>query len=221
MICVKVEFEEEVISSICIEGPNDCPSCLKEHIDLREIVGWETQINKITKVVDGKVKEEYESYRQCFDACKAILINAGLSSGSAMSDMVIQVATQISNVEVKDRNDQNKYLEINAEKAIEGLEYIDEQLSLGYPILVGVDYKYGSSNKDNVTDHFVVIVGRGCKEDNVFYYFYEVGTYWDKKGMSDENKLYLENDNNSLRGKPFYDTRRKYVVSQVRRNKLS
>jgi hypothetical protein len=213
MICVKVEFEEEVISSICIEGPNDCPSCLKEHIDLREIVDWQSQFNE-------RWGERKKQDTACLKTCKLILAKAGLSENSASPNDVYQVATQIPNVSVKDQKDQSKYLQINTEKAIKGLEYIDEQLSLGYPILVGVDYKYGSPNKDKVTDHFVVIVGRGCKEDEVFYYFYEVGTEYPSSGKSDDNKLYL-GDDNLLRGTPHYDSsKRKYIVSQIRMNVL-
>lgn len=102
----------------------------------------------------------------------------------------------------------------------EGLKYIDTELEKGYPITIGVDHTYqhkGGFNSDLSTDHFVVIVGRKYDEKGKLYYlFYEVGTRYKDKGISDDNRFYIEN--NTLHGTPAHNMNRHYVVTQIRRN---
>ena len=68
------------------------------------------------------------------------------------------------------------------------------------------------------TDHYVVIVGRGCEDDKIFYSFYEVGTSWAHKGQHSTNKLFL-GDDFSLKGIPAHNKGKNYTVTQVRKNK--
>lgn len=64
--------------------------------------------------------------------------------------------------------------------------------------------------------NFAVIVGIGYDTKGLFYRFYEVGTSYKDKGVSGENKLYIENG--MLQGKPAHNTNRHYVATQIRRN---
>ena len=50
--------------------------------------------------------------------------------------------------------------------------YIDQQLAAGKPVTVGVSHKDASYNQDGITDHFVVITGRGTDERGRQYYTY-------------------------------------------------
>ncbi|GAB0173707.1 hypothetical protein NHP164001_17280 [Helicobacter trogontum] len=68
-----------------------------------------------------------------------------------------------------------------------------------------------------------MILGRGYDTKGLFYRFYNVGTRYKNKGISDENKLYLKADN-SLRGTSEIINRKtnkqyKFIVTQIRRNK--
>jgi len=200
-----------------IEGSKDiCPSCGKKHIDLRvadgerKAVEWETQFDK--KFGDAK-----KQGISCLDACKLILENAGLSKNFARSDTAYQVANEIENINEVDQGNQEKYLQIDKEKAQEGLTYMDQQLEQYHPVVVGVDhtYKYGK-NKDKV-DHFVVIVGRGCENGKIYYLFYDVGTKQPDYVKSDKNKLSFHEEDFSLRGSTAYNGK-KYVVTQIRKN---
>lgn len=184
--------------------------CGKKHVDLRNNIEFQSQY-------DSQFGDKEAQDRACFRACKVILTNAGLSSDSAPNDgTVVQIASEGGT----DKSSQTSYISINSQKVKDGVTYIDEQLELGYPVLVGVDYKSGSPNSDKTTDHFVVIVGRECSDNEIFYYFYEVGTgARTGHGTSDDNKLYLKKDG-SLRGTPAYKTSRNYIVSQIRKNKL-
>jgi hypothetical protein len=92
------------------------------------------------------------------------------------------------------------------------------RLKNGKPITVGIDHKIGyTGNYENTTDHFVVIVGKGCKNGNVFYLFYEVGTRTSDKGTHNDNKLFPQ-ENNTLKGAPFYSPNKNYTVTQIRKN---
>lgn len=64
---------------------------------------------------------------------------------------------------------------------------------------------------------------KGYNTKGLFYRFYDVGTRYKNKGISDENKLYLKADN-SLRGTSEVINRKtnkqyEFVVTQIRRNK--
>ncbi|MCE8754700.1 hypothetical protein K0F43_00200 [Bacteroides fragilis] len=192
-----------------------CPLCGKKHIDLRSKIDYQTQF-------DSRFGTKKEQNVACYKACKVILTNAGLSSNSAPNDnTVIQIGVEKSST---DNSSHSSSLTIDFVKASEGLNYINQQLETGYPILVGVDYKAGSPNSDKTTDHFIVIVGRGCKNNEVYYLFYEVGTGQQEngqyKGAHENNKLYLKKDN-TLQGTPYHNSNKKYIVVQIRKNILS
>lgn len=90
----------------------------------------------------------------------------------------------------------------------------------GHPVQVGVDHGLGykiNNNADHSTDHFVVIIGRKCDGNKCYYLFYDVGTSHKEKGASDDNRLYLDKIDYSLKGKTVYNGHF-YTVTQVRKN---
>ena len=168
----------------------------------------------------------------CFDACKKILVNSGLSSNSASPITRFQVAKE--NKKLLQSTNQSEYLVIDVQTAKDGIAYLDSELESGYPVLVGVDYEFDRKIKlkngkidypnktDYTTDHYIVIVGRRYDEKNLYYLFYDVGTnsinekqY--KAGSNDNNRLFLQNDY-SLRGQSQIPSKHFYVVTQIRRN---
>lgn len=81
------------------------------------------------------------------------------------------------------------------------IEYIDEKMSAGIPVVVGVDHTYNrllsikaaspiaNGYNEGTTDHFVTLVGAGKDEQGrKFYTYFEVGTA-QAAGYSAENKL--------------------------------
>jgi len=60
----------------------------------------------------------------------------------------------------------------DSRKAKQALSYIDQQLQQGRAVVVGVNYQPGSPNADQVTDHYVVITGRGRHGNGKIYYTY-------------------------------------------------
>jgi len=98
------------------------------------------------------------------------------------------------------------------------LEYLDSQLKLGNPIVVGLDdnLRQATYNSHKATEHFFVIVGAGCEEGKRYYRFFDVGARTKEQGTSESSKLYLL-DNQLLQGKSAGGTHT-YTVTEIRRN---
>jgi hypothetical protein len=177
--------------------------CTKTHIDLRPTITWHTQF-------DSQWGDKKAQNLACWKASQQILNNSGLGSTSGYPSGAIQLAKEI------DKHTKMSYL---PEGLKAGIDYLDQQLEINHPVLVGVnhDLNYrGEKNIDHTTDHFVVIVGRNCDDNGAYYLFYEVGTSFKKSGASDENKLYILSDR--IEGKTAYNSSKLYQISQVRKN---
>lgn len=53
------------------------------------------------------------------------------------------------------------YFGNSASRRSNGVNYLQQQLNAGKPVMIGVDYKSGSPNADGITDHFMVATGYG------------------------------------------------------------
>ncbi len=104
----------------------------------------------------------------------------------------------------------------------EGIDYIDNQLENGCPIVVGVDDERNETyNFDNTTEHFFVITGRLTDEKGLYYRFFEVGTNVvnkDEWGVSVNNKLYINERNMLIGKKRNVRPNRTYTVTHIRKN---
>ena len=182
----------------CSNIVNDS-NCDKQNIDLSNKVPWMSQFNK----------SEKGNQEGCFRTSKKLLIASGLPDKSGKNINPILIVTEDSEAET---------ITINQENTKKGIDYIDSELEKGNPILVGLHYKFTfKKNTDKTTDHFFVIIGRGCENNKRYFSFYEVGTNYGDKGIHPSNKLFLEQDN-TLRGTAKHDPSHKYIVSQIRRN---
>lgn len=183
-----------------------CPTCglIHENYDLRDKVEWQTQFN--TKW--GTKKQQDVA---CEKTCDAILNSVGLSSTSSITP----------SFQMSIENTKHTELIINEEESKKAIDYLNSELAIGHPILVGVnhtlDYKAGNADNDS-TDHFVVIVGCNCDTKGFYFIFYEVATSIETNGNSDSNKLYLNQAAHTLKGNPAYKIGRNYTVTQVRKN---
>ena len=87
----------------------------------------------------------------------------------------------------------------------EGLDYIDDQLMQGIPVIVGVSHDKGKSVgddwKDDAADHFVIIVG-GSRTSG--YHYFDPATANQRRGTSTDNKFTMQGnllkDKNNCRG---------------------
>ena len=108
----------------------------------------------------------------------------------------------------------------NTEKAV---NYINQILEAGNPVMVGVDNKDGfeESNGDKSTDHWIVIVGRGNDNKGNYFLFYDNATPHGESGASDNNRLYYDADSGEIKGRAdekrnsYAAKRRDYIITQV------
>lgn len=109
---------------------------------------------------------------------------------------------------------------------IEGIKYLKDAIKSNIPVLVGVDDGLGAANPDEVTDHFVIIVGMGTDEKGNYFLFHDNATGNEEVGASAENKLYCDCENLWLKGNA--DSRNTYaqnagydyyLVTQIRKSK--
>ena len=104
----------------------------------------------------------------------------------------------------------NKSMQLWGKTGLEGniksiFDTINSHLDNGRPILAGVDYKPGHpGNIDGITDHWIVIDGRGYDEERKQFYFtyIETGRSKDKanEAVSDNNRLYYDEEDSKFTG---------------------
>jgi len=118
--------------------------------------------------------------------------------------------------------DSNGRLAVDSNAARRGLERIDSQLSNHKPVTVGVSYKDANYNADGLTDHFVVITGKGQDENGKTYYtFNDPGTTNRELGSdkNSKNRFYIDEKTGKLyrpgNGRPGM-INKNYEVSMVR-----
>ena len=92
----------------------------------------------------------------------------------------------------------------------DAVAYIERELGANRPVIVGVDYKDGSPNRDGMTDHFVLIVGHAGSNG---YRFYDPATSHPSDGTNASNTLVIRKDQITGQYK-----KRNYIVTLVRRN---
>jgi len=144
----------------------------------------------------------------CCRASQKILKDYGIESAGSKSNRIIVGQNNIDNTGIEP-----------TKEAKTGIDYINQQLESGNPVMVGVNHNLKKGQKDGQSaDHFVVIVGRSYDEEKKQFYFnfYEVGTSDESKGKSGANRLYV-NDNTTITGTN-YAGKRQFTVTDVRIN---
>lgn len=186
-----------------------CPICGKVHLDVTSKVTFQTQYDSI---FGNKAAQDIS----CYKACREMLFSAGLPESAAISTNQFFFAEEINNSNIN-INDQHQYLKPDPQIMKEAISYMDEQLSLGFPVLVGVDHTYGKTYNLRKCDHFIVIVERCCSEGTICYRFYDPGTSYKEKGTSKDNILIYNEKEHLLEGVTTYN-KNNYIVSVIRRN---
>ncbi|WP_144283276.1 PAAR-like protein [Chryseobacterium echinoideorum] len=169
-------------------GTGSCDKCHQNHYDVSKPEHW-----------------IHQKPSECWQASIDILANYGLKNNSGYPQNRIIMADQTGTTLIPK----------DTQKA---LDYLDSQLKLGNPIVVGLDdnLRKATYNSHKATEHFFVIVGKGCEEGKIYYRFFDVGSPTKDQGTSETLKLYLQGDN-LLQGKS-YGGSHTYTVTEVRRN---
>lgn len=126
----------------------------------------------------------------CYRACRAIAAAMGVNIPAGTAGNSIQVASSENSV---------GQVQVNPQGLAEARSYIDQQLAAGRPVVVGVSHKDASYNSDGITDHFVVITGKGVDENGQQYYTYNdpaVGKGNEASGVN--QRFYVDAENGNL-----------------------
>ncbi|MBI4821618.1 MAG: peptidoglycan-binding protein [Deltaproteobacteria bacterium] len=123
----------------------------------------------------------------CYRAVRAMMGRAGAPIAPNTGNR-IQVATG---------EDSHGRVRTTPERTREARQYIDQQLDSGRPVAVGVSHKNANYNADGVTDHFVMITGRGTDERGRTYYnYHDPATTNSEAGKN--NRFYVNPQNGNL-----------------------
>jgi peptidoglycan hydrolase-like protein with peptidoglycan-binding domain len=119
----------------------------------------------------------------CYRACRSMAAAVGVNVPPGTGNNRIEIATgQTGNGRVI--TDQSR--------TSAGRSYIDSQLAAGKPVTIGVSHKGGTSqNSDGITDHFVLVTGKGTDAQGRAYYTYnDPSTTHADKGVG--NRFYVD-----------------------------
>jgi hypothetical protein len=126
----------------------------------------------------------------------------------------IDIATLINNKSWKKQSD----LQVDVTKFEESVAYIDETLTSGKPVLIGVHYENEKNklyNANKATLHYMIIVGKIYKNNKEYYWFYDPGTKNELLGKSAINLLEIDRNKNMIHG-IYKDI--PYTITEVRKN---
>jgi hypothetical protein len=146
----------------------------------------------------------------CFEAAKTMLRAVGVRDLG--SDKRIQIITK----ETWKSSGKERTLTVDETALTTGLAYIDAQLLLGNPVMVGVSYANLAHNVDKLTEHFVVITK---KQSEGVYLFNDPATTKRADGVDqtftkDAAQKTLIKAGNLTSG---YAFQREYAMSMVRK----
>ncbi len=144
---------------------------------------------------EAKFIDQFDSKRvaragktACYRAVQSMARTAGVQVPDSTANR-IQVATG---------EDRSGHVRTDPQRTQQARDYIDRQLDAGRPVAVGVSYKGGyQGNRDGVTDHFVLVNGRGTDAQGRQYYTYhDPSTTHPSKGK--DNRFYVDPNNGNL-----------------------
>ncbi|HYO55441.1 LysM peptidoglycan-binding domain-containing protein [Archangium sp.] len=151
----------------------------------------------------------------CFRAATAMVRGAGATVTGPRNR--IQVATA----------EGSNGVTVNRQQAERGRDYIDGQLAAGRPVVVGVNHRTGRNvgNADDITDHFVVVTGRGVDaQGRTYYQFHDPATRNESQGRDTHpsNRFYVDERTGGLyrpgNSAALYAVDRRYDVAMIRPN---
>src|SRR3954468_8205365 len=121
--------------------------------------GADNQAAPVSPRMQKQVEVEFKGQKGATD-CKATCADMAKS-------VDVKVEPAAVGIEIA-KSSKAGHIEIDPEKAAEGRNYIDDQLASGKPVVVGVSHsEQGADEKnfDKITDHYVLVTGRGVDED--------------------------------------------------------
>ncbi len=162
----------------------------------------------------------------CMTLCKEQIAKAGciLTKGYDPGGETFRIRWNPTYKPSKDDEQNNPGEQYDETEAKKAFTYIKESLKKGIPVIAGVNTRGGEKpddNKDNVTNHFIVIVGYGIdSKGRECFRFYDNGTANNSEGTKDELTLVFISGKGIVAGwgtssNPNYDEH--YQITQIRK----
>jgi len=176
---------------------NDASSALRPETPPREV---SLGVNHIT---------QWDS-TSCYKACRRML-----SRFDAKADRRINSGAESHYMARAENN--NGAITGARDDFARGVTYIDRCLEAGRPVIVGLSHSNKDYNLDRITDHFVIIKGRGVDEEGRVYYTYDDPA---TSGVNREGRFFVDPRSSMLFRPPTFEHPRRvdergYQVSQV------
>lgn len=176
-----------------------------------------------TPKIDPKTGKQEERGVNCLTLCQEQIAKAGciMTNGYDPGGETFVIRTN-PNKPTKSSPQNNSGETVDDAEALKAFTYIKESLKKGIPVIVGVSTRGGEKpNSDNVTNHFIVVVGYGTdSQGREVLRFYDNGTANSQEGTKDELTLVYVQGKGLVAGwgtssNPNYDEN--YQVTQVRK----
>jgi hypothetical protein len=133
----------------------------------------------------------------------SIVPGAGNDACKRASDTMLRQAGQNAStydggaIRVASGEDGNGVALVNPGELARGIEYLDSQLAQGKGVVVGLSYNTSQINTDGITDHFVVITGKGVDDEGREFYTYH--DPWAKTAEEGANhRFYVDAETGNL-----------------------
>ena len=178
-----------------------CPYCGKKHVSLGENMSFTPQGGN----------------DNCKIHCDEIIDAMQIKSENAVGERLFSGRKAFYQLALENEN--NTALIFDENNVSVCIKYLNLSLDKGLPVVVGVNHTFEKYKKVNAgineltTDHFVIIVGRGCDNGNIYYNFWDVGT---RHGKTNNYKFYFDKDNHLYCPSDFKE--RRTHITQRRRN---
>lgn len=208
------------------------PTTMQEGTLYVDTIECKESFRDVTLKIEECVCKEWETI------APVIKVSQHVNWGSAYTDdpsRCYKLATlQLTKVGYSPSWKSYKIAEIVKEKEVEKINYLKDPfkqavnylkkaLKNNTPVMCGVERKTGSNSTDEISDHFIVIVGMGTDEKGNYFLFYDNAMGNTKICTSSDNKLYCyckehkiegvgDDRNTYIRDKKSY---KKYILSRV------
>lgn len=118
------------------------------------------------------------------------------------------------------KNVQNPDAMVVNDQASQAIAYIDEKLSAGIPLVVGVDHTFNRGRNEDTTDHFITLTGMGkTAEGKKFYHFFDPARSQQSSGVDNNGKNRLVEESMGVYRAPqptgSHDAQRYYLTTVI------
>ena len=157
-------------------------------------------------------KSKCKTNNCCYETCLAMIEKSGLTTERSLAIDMAKLANEKCWQHQSD-------LQVDRQKFDEGVSYIDGSLKSGKPVIIGVHYEKRKTKVGNInsaTFHYMVVMGKVCKNGEEYYRFYDPGRGNVNDGADALNLLKIDRIRGMIYGY-YFDSL--YTITEIRKSK--